>query len=122
MNCLKCGTPDIGTRFCRICGHERGQPVIIVESPPPTYDDRMRVPRQGRRPALALILSFFVPGAGQFYNGEAKKGAIILCIWLVSMPLAAYGIGLIGLIGAWIWGMVDAYHVASVTSLIRSRA
>jgi TM2 domain-containing membrane protein YozV len=122
MNCLKCGASNVeGTRFCKICGHERGLAFMPPESAPPSPDDaRVRVPQRGKKPIVALILSLLIPGIGQFYNGEAKKGVIILCVWIVSLPFVASGIGVIGVSGAWIWGMIDAYKVASVASLTRS--
>jgi TM2 domain-containing membrane protein YozV len=67
----------------------------------------------GKNPAVALILSLVIPGVGQFYNGDNKKGAIILGGYFVSWILAAAVIGFVGVVGFWIWGMIDAYNVAS---------
>lgn len=36
-----------------------------------------------KEPLLAAVLSFFIPGAGQFYNGQALKGAL----FLISIPV-----------------------------------
>ena len=45
---------------------------------------------RGRRNAgVAMLLSAFVPGFGQFYNGEFIKGAILLGGWLVCVLIFA---------------------------------
>jgi TM2 domain-containing membrane protein YozV len=67
-----------------------------------------------KSPGVALLLSFFVPGVGQFYNGDTKRGLLMFGILLVSWFLAAAGgIGFIGVFGVWVWGMINAYQVAS---------
>lgn len=38
-----------------------------------------------KSPAAALVWSLTLPGAGQFYNEEREKGAIILGVWIVSV-------------------------------------
>jgi len=48
---------------------------------------------------LAAVLSFFIPGAGQMYNGQIGKGILFfITSWLV-IP--------------WIWSIFDAYSVAN---------
>jgi TM2 domain-containing membrane protein YozV len=65
---------------------------------------------QPKSPALALILSFFIPGVGTLVNGETGKGIGILLGWLVSAFLTVFClVGLVAAIPLWIWGMVDAY-------------
>lgn len=77
---------------------------------------------------LSLIASFFIPGLGTILNGRTGRGLGILGLWvLVLIPLialvsfalfvATYAIFLLvpvlaGVLGIWIWGMVDAYQVA----------
>lgn len=36
-----------------------------------------------RKPWLSFLLSFIIPGLGQVYNGELKKGILISLIWLL---------------------------------------
>lgn len=62
-----------------------------------------------KNPALALIVSFFVPGVGTMMNGEVGKGVGILIGYVVSLVLTIVIIGIVGVLGFWIWGMVDAY-------------
>lgn len=63
---------------------------------------------------LALILSLLIAGLGQFYNGDAKKGALML-------GGAVFG-GLLSASLLWwamaIWSAYDAYKVASKTKPI----
>ena len=117
MFCSSCGSPnDNGATFCQKCGkalssdsstsqsHERG-------------DERMRDTQSpqsssatatGKNPVLAAILSL-IPGVGQFYNGDVKKGWIMLGITVVG--------NIVTLGWAWlpmfIWAAYDAYQVAS---------
>jgi TM2 domain-containing membrane protein YozV len=64
----------------------------------------------GGNPALAAILSVFIPGLGQLYNGDTKKG-------LVMFGGAVVGLLLLGLgwLAMMIWGGIDAWQVASGT-------
>jgi TM2 domain-containing membrane protein YozV len=68
----------------------------------------------GKSPVLAAFLSLIIVGVGQFYNGDTKKGALMLAIALVFG--AATG-GLLWL-GLAIWSAVDAYKVASGTGKV----
>jgi TM2 domain-containing membrane protein YozV len=64
---------------------------------------------ENRVPALALILSLVIVGLGQFYNGDIKKGFLML-------GGAVLG-GLISFSFLWwvfaIWSAIDAYRIAS---------
>lgn len=65
-----------------------------------------------KNPAVSLIVSFFLPGVGSMINGDVGTGVAILLIWLISIPLTFFLIGFFTLIGAFIWGLVDAYQGA----------
>jgi TM2 domain-containing membrane protein YozV len=65
-----------------------------------------------KNPAVALLVSFLIPGVGSMMNGEVGKGIGILVGYLVSLLLTLVFIGVIGVFGFWIWGMVDAYQGA----------
>ncbi|QWZ06779.1 hypothetical protein KRR39_14695 [Nocardioides panacis] len=65
-----------------------------------------------KSPGLSLLASFFLPGLGSMINGEAGKGVAILLCWIVSWVLTIVLIGFLGLLGFWIWGMVDGYQGA----------
>jgi TM2 domain-containing membrane protein YozV len=65
-----------------------------------------------KNPALALLVSFFLPGVGSMINGDVGKGIGILVGYVISFFLIIVLIGIVGVIGFWIWGMVDAYQGA----------
>lgn len=87
--------------------------------PPPGYQYQVQVnpyvqPVYARRkdPGIALLLSFLFPGLGQIYNGDVGKGiGFMIGFWI----LIWVGIGLI----FWVWGMIDAYQVATNINLGR---
>lgn len=62
--------------------------------------------------ALALILSFLLPGLGQIYNGSVGKGIGLIVGYIISCVLALFLIGIPFMFGLWIYGMVDAYQTA----------
>ena len=57
---------------------------------------------------FALVLSFFIPGLGQLYNGQAMKGALV---FFGGIILAIFSGGLLA-IPVWPYGMFDAYTVS----------
>ncbi len=65
-----------------------------------------------KSPAISMLVSFFLPGVGSMINGDVGTGITILVIWLISFPLMFFFIGFFTLIGAFIWGLVDAYQGA----------
>ncbi|WP_198663137.1 MULTISPECIES: hypothetical protein [Paraliobacillus] len=62
---------------------------------------------------LAAVLSFFVAGLGQIYNGQIGKGVGFIVAYFISGLLMFVIIGFITTPILWIWGMVDAYKVAT---------
>jgi TM2 domain-containing membrane protein YozV len=61
---------------------------------------------------LAVVLSFIIVGLGQFYNGQALKGAFLL---FGAIFLAIISAGLLA-IPVWLYSMIDAYSVANKKS------
>ena len=80
-----------------------------------------------KSPGGAFALSLMIPGAGQAHNGQWGKGALMLGGGLVSLGAAVAGsdecdssddcalftAGLVGMIGFWVWSMIDAPVSAS---------
>ena len=54
------------------------------------------------RPGNAAVLSFIIPGLGQFYNGKFLRGLV----WLLITP--GFWIGTGGVLG-WICHVVSSY-------------
>jgi TM2 domain-containing membrane protein YozV len=62
---------------------------------------------------VATLLSFFLPGTGQLYNGQVGKGLAFLLVTLfVNLPLMFVGVGFVTGLITWIWGMIDAHSSA----------
>ena len=40
-----------------------------------------------KNPLISAILSFVIPGAGQVYNGKAKKGVVIFIVACIGYML-----------------------------------
>jgi TM2 domain-containing membrane protein YozV len=53
------------------------------------------------RPGIAALLSFFIPGLGQIYNGDILRGLF----WLVITP--GFWLGTGGLLG-WLCHLISA--------------
>ena len=97
--------------------------------------------RDEKSPALAFVLSFLLPGAGQYYNGDVVKGVLqtglVITGWVVALTTyeeeesgeyyysglyytiyssektAGVYIGVGIAVGAWVWSMIDAPISAS---------
>lgn len=56
----------------------------------------------GKNPVWATVLSV-IPGLGQLYNGDVKKGLLMLglCVFYFAVPALI------------LWSMIDAYRVAA---------
>jgi len=65
-----------------------------------------------KNPGLAAVLSFFITGLGQIYNGQIAKGINFIIVYGISWALMFVIIGFITTPILWIWGMVDAYKTA----------
>ena len=79
-------------------------------------------PAQRKEPVLSLLASFFIPGLGTILNGETGKGLGIMALYflvplaplMIALFVSTIFIFLVGLValGAWIWGLIDAYKGA----------
>lgn len=61
---------------------------------------------------IAAVLSFFISGLGQIYNGQILKGIIILLIQGLNGLLTFILIGYIFLPIVWLFAIIDAYRSA----------
>ena len=75
-----------------------GQPGMMVVAP--------------KNPAVSLIVSFFIPGVGSMINGDVGTGVAILVLYVVGWATAVFLVGFLLVLGAWMWGMIDAYQGA----------
>lgn len=68
--------------------------------------------KQQKNPGLAAILSFFVTGLGQIYNGQIGKGFLLIGIQVINVFLFALLIGFVTAPITWGYGIYDAYKTA----------
>ncbi|MCA1687424.1 MAG: hypothetical protein LC714_02240 [Actinobacteria bacterium] len=61
---------------------------------------------------LAAVLSFFISGLGQIYNGQILKGLITIVVQVINGALTTILIGWIPLAIVWVWAIIDAYREA----------
>lgn len=76
---------------------------------------------EGRRecmasPLLALVLSFFIPGLGQFYTGQMIKAIVLFVLAVIFAALSTIVIGIPFYLLVWLYSMYDAYTAAKGTS------
>jgi TM2 domain-containing membrane protein YozV len=69
-------------------------------------------PKFYKNPTIAIILSFFVTGLGQIYNGQIGKGVLFIVLYACSWAAMFVIIGFITTPILWIWGMIDANNGA----------
>jgi len=128
MFCSKCGAenPD-GARFCGKCGAAMA---AAAPTPAPGPADTVRggggaapapvvvnnsgsgmstATPTGKTPWVATLLSFFISGLGQLYNGDFKKGAVMF----VGAVLGIWLTGGLATLAIWIWSMIDGWQVAA---------
>ena len=63
-------------------------------------------------PIIAVILSFFIPGLGQFYTGQLLKAVLLFIAAVVFGGLSTILIGIPFYIIIWLYSMYDAYIAA----------
>jgi TM2 domain-containing membrane protein YozV len=95
------------------------QPVqVVIQNqigmPMPYVAPYAMAPYARRKDAgVATLLSFFLPGAGQLYNGQVGKGVTFLLVSIfINFPLMFVGIGFVTALVTWIWAMIDAHSSA----------
>ena len=67
-------------------------------------------------PFVAVILSFFIPGLGQFYTGQLIKAILLFIAACVFGFLSTILIGIPFYLIIWLYSMYDAYTVAKESS------
>ena len=112
MYCQNCGTRlDDGALFCPNCGYSvSGSGRANGAGCGPNMASIMV---NKKSEALALILSLIIPGLGQIYNDETKKGIMMILGTIVLAVLTAliFFSAILYLV-LWVWGMYDAFTQA----------
>ncbi|CAM4236433.1 MULTISPECIES: hypothetical protein [Jeotgalicoccus] len=61
---------------------------------------------------IAAVLSFFITGLGQIYNGQIFKGILLIIIQAINGLLMYLLIGFITFPIVWLYGVINAYRHA----------
>src|SRR5262249_3849899 len=116
MFCAKCGAENPeAARFCAKCGTAISAPVAVPAAAPVVETMRGAAPVAAaaaptdKTPWVRALLSFFIRGLGQVYNGDVKKGVVMFVVAVLGLWLTG---GLLS-VAVWIWGMVDGWQVAA---------
>ncbi len=99
--CPNCGKNTPEGKFCEHCGASVQKTQTFQQPAQGT------APVQNKNPILALVLSLIICGVGQMYNGQLRKGVIMLVATII-MAILFWPISLIILI----YSMYDAYTTA----------
>ncbi|HDS64121.1 MAG TPA: hypothetical protein ENN52_08435 [Methanofollis liminatans] len=65
---------------------------------------------------IAVVLSFFIPGLGQFYTGQMVKAIVLFVLAVVFGFFSMELIGLPFYLLVWLYSMYDAYTAAKGTA------
>lgn len=95
------------TKFCSTCGEK----IDINAEICPKCGVRSIIVNK-KNPAIAAILSFFITGLGQVYNGQIKKALILFISMVISAFLVIILIGVFLALIIWAYGIYDAYKSA----------
>ena len=112
MFCEQCGAQnEDSARFCEKCGEAIRPPAAKVPVKPELVGVRVADKKyaEGKQPMLAVVLSL-LPGLGQLYNGDVKKGIVIIV-----------GVVVIGWTGAYILFLAGAAGPTAFCSGIATR-
>lgn len=96
------------TKFCTNCGDQIDVNAVIC----PKCGVQIAGTTEEKSPILALILSIFFPGIGQFYNGQPKKGILLIIAAIISVALFIIMIGAVLYLIVWVYALYDAYTSA----------
>jgi TM2 domain-containing membrane protein YozV len=97
------------TKFCMNCGAEID---VKAEICPKCGVRQPSMRSNVKNPGLAAVLSFFLTGLGQIYNGQIWEGILLIIIQIINIVLMSVIIGFLTYFIVWIWGMFDAYKTA----------
>lgn len=119
-HCPYCGTKVVSNgKFCQNCGASMSSLANVcsqcgaVGGISKDYPIRREMPQQQiKNPGVAAVLSFFIVGLGQIYNGEIGKGIGLLIFWGIAIALSFILIGIPLLIIIVVYGIYDAYNTA----------
>jgi TM2 domain-containing membrane protein YozV/ribosomal protein L37E len=109
MNCEQCGAANVqSANYCSICGH-KATPKLTTTSGNSSETNQNDIQATKKKKVwIAILLSFFITGAGQIYAGATKRGIIQIMIYALLFPGIVVSLKAI-VMPYWLWGMYDAF-------------
>ncbi len=111
--------PPTGPGYQQPQGQHGFPPAPYQQPYPPGYAAPPVMQVVPKNAGIALLISFFIPGVGSLYAGKTNTGVIILIGFIISWVLTIVIIGFLGVLGFWVWGMIDAYQAAQAWNRAR---
>ncbi len=120
VSCSGCGKP-----LCPACDHRvKGFPycqdcIVSGVELLRNYHQAAYVPivKKQTSPFVSTVLSFICPGLGAAYNGQTSKAlvhfAVVVGLFQMAV-LTGFPIFAFGVLGMWLYAMVDAYKTAKL--------
>ena len=96
-------------------GQQPLPPQTAIQTTAAANDDKPAAPQvyvPAKNPGVAVLLSFFLPGAGSLYASSVLGGVVLLICWFVSWVSLLVGLNPLPLI-VWVGGMASAYGAAN---------
>jgi TM2 domain-containing membrane protein YozV len=121
MFCNRCGSDVDDSRYCPNCGSPQEALVPATSQPGAASSRQIVFVQSTRNPGVAAVLSFFVPGLGQVYNGQIGKGIALMVVYAVSLALIAALVGIVTTPILCIWSMFGARNTATRLNASNSR-
>lgn len=111
-------TPGADEAFCTSCGETiKAEAEICPECGVRQKDSEgtagTQPNQQIKNPGIAAVASFFFTGLGQIYNGQIGKGIALIVVQVINIALMFVLVGFLTYTAVWIYGIYDAYQVAT---------
>jgi TM2 domain-containing membrane protein YozV len=107
--CRDCGAViDAEAEICPECGVRQRDP------PQSSLDRTLEAVAEGGNPFVAGALSALVPGLGQLYNRELKRGITFLIAGVVAGFSVIVVVGIVLYPLVWVYAIYDAYKRADL--------
>lgn len=107
--CRDCGAViDAEAEICPECGVRQRDP------PQSSLDRTLEDVAEGGNPFVAGALSALVPGLGQLYNRELKRGIAFLVAGVVAGFSVIFAVGIVLYPLVWVYAIYDAYKRADL--------
>jgi TM2 domain-containing membrane protein YozV len=112
--CRDCGAViDADAEICPGCGVRQRDP------PRSSLDSTLEDVTEGGNPFVAGALSALVPGLGQLYNRELRRGIVFLVAGLVAGFSVIFVLGIVLYPVVWLYAIYDAYTRADLRAAER---